>query len=168
MIPLLVLALLPAGIQAQSTTPQVVATGGDFYSNASGMLSLTVGELTAIETFSNGVGVLTQGFQQPEAQGVGVHPPEPGHLSFSFWPNPARDQVWLQFSAPANGEMTVQLYNALGQQLSSPLTLMVASGLVKQQVSLAGLAQGVYYLRLEFQAPGQTLLRSSQKIELIY
>jgi len=50
--------------QAQSVSPEVVATAGDYYEGTNVSLSWTLGEL-ATETYTNGNVILTQGFQQP-------------------------------------------------------------------------------------------------------
>ena len=53
---------------AQSFSPQVVASSGNYYSNANGSLSVTIGEMTSVNTVSNSSInlILTQGFQQNE------------------------------------------------------------------------------------------------------
>ena len=47
---------------AQSLSPSVISSAGDFFSNASGSLSSTVAEMTMVETFSSTNNKLTQGF----------------------------------------------------------------------------------------------------------
>lgn len=61
---LFVAVLLPAILMAQSVSPEVVSSAGDYYEGANGSLSWTLGEI-ATETYSNGTNILTQGFQQP-------------------------------------------------------------------------------------------------------
>ena len=56
--------MIPAFANAQTTSPEVVAAAGDFFSNNTHSLSWTLGEI-AIETYSGTTAVLTQGFQQP-------------------------------------------------------------------------------------------------------
>lgn len=50
-------------IQAQSLSPTVIATSGGYFSGTTVCLSWTLGEI-ATETFSSGIYILTQGFQQ--------------------------------------------------------------------------------------------------------
>ena len=58
--------LFSIGLQAQSLTPQVIASGGSSYASGGYTLDFTVGEpLTA--TFSGGSNIVTQGFHQPSA-----------------------------------------------------------------------------------------------------
>ena len=61
---LFVAFLLPAFLMAQSVSPEVVSSAGDYYEGSNGSLSWTLGEI-ATETYSNGTNILTQGFQQP-------------------------------------------------------------------------------------------------------
>ena len=51
-------------ITAQSVSPEVVASAGDYFEGINASLSWTLGEI-ATETYSNGGIILTQGFQQP-------------------------------------------------------------------------------------------------------
>jgi hypothetical protein len=55
---------LSLSASGQMASPEVIASGGDYFQNDNISLSFTVGE-TITETFSNGDVTLTQGFQQP-------------------------------------------------------------------------------------------------------
>ena len=61
---ILLIVLSPIFISAQTTSPEIIASSGAYFSNASGSLSWTLGE-PVTETFINGSNILTQGFQQP-------------------------------------------------------------------------------------------------------
>jgi hypothetical protein len=71
---LLIVPALAAAIclNAQSLSPQVIASSGSYFSNGSGSLSWTLGE-TMTETFIAGSSQLTQGFQQPDAVKVNIN-----------------------------------------------------------------------------------------------
>ncbi len=64
LIPFLLLIVIT--VTAQTTSPQVISTAGNFYSNSTASLSVTVGELTSVSTVNNpSINLtLTQGFQQ--------------------------------------------------------------------------------------------------------
>jgi len=64
LIILLVTVLFPFFISAQTVSPEVISSSGDYFEGANGSLSWTLGEI-ATETFSSGNIILTQGFQQP-------------------------------------------------------------------------------------------------------
>ncbi|MFU8844174.1 MAG: hypothetical protein ACNA7V_10250 [Bacteroidales bacterium] len=61
---ILLFSVFPLYVSAQSVSPEVIATAGDYFENSSGSLSWTLGEVMT-ETFSSGGNILTQGFQQP-------------------------------------------------------------------------------------------------------
>lgn len=67
---LLIFLFVPVFIYAQSVSPEVVTSSGDYYENANVSLSWTLGEI-ATETYTNGNVILTQGFQQPF--GITIH-----------------------------------------------------------------------------------------------
>jgi hypothetical protein len=69
--------LLSFAVAAQSLSPEVIASSGDYYENANASLSWTLGEI-ATETYSAGGSILTQGFQQP----IGVTVKEVDILAF--------------------------------------------------------------------------------------
>jgi hypothetical protein len=60
----LIVGLLISGfLSAQSVSPEVISTAGDYFSNSNASISWTMSELVT-ETFTNGNTILTQGFQQ--------------------------------------------------------------------------------------------------------
>ncbi len=65
-----VCALAYSTIHAQSLSPTVIATAGDYSTGTGVSLSWTLGEI-ATETFNNGGYILTQGFQQP-LEGIAI------------------------------------------------------------------------------------------------
>lgn len=72
----------------------------------------------------------------------------PGQLQaqVSVFPNPARHRVWL--SLPATRQpVSVAVLNALGQRVFSR-TLPASTGVAPQELALAGLASGVYTVRI--------------------
>jgi len=64
---------------------------------------------------------------------------------FSIYPNPARDQITIEFSASSNENGRFELYNALGQL---QLTEQLNGGHQKHIIKLSELQQGVYFYRL--------------------
>ena len=60
---LLILLCLPLVGFGQVTSPSVVSSSGDSYSNGNIIMDYTLGEIV-IETFSNNANILTQGFHQ--------------------------------------------------------------------------------------------------------
>lgn len=129
--------------RAQSVSPDVIATAGDFYQNASGSISWTLGEPMG-ETYSSANNILTQGFQQPWDFGTDVQAPTP--VNADAYPNPTSDVVHLQFGAEASGEYVIDVFNTLGQQVSQ--TQYTASPSSQTTVSLTDFSDGVYFLTI--------------------
>jgi hypothetical protein len=85
----LILLLYPLNLLSQD----IVTTSGQFDTNTTGSLSWTLGEIVS-ETITDGTSFLTQGFQQPYTENVGVFEqsnapniqlfPNPFHASFSI------------------------------------------------------------------------------------
>jgi hypothetical protein len=89
-----ILCIQVAGI-SQSVSPDVIATCGDFFSNASGQLQWTLGE-TITETYSSANNTITQGFHQPN-YGIPTSIESPNVLIPIFYPNPFSYMFFIQF-----------------------------------------------------------------------
>ena len=61
---ILLALMIPGFLVAQSLTPSVIASSGNYFQGSTASLSWTLGEM-ATETYSAGNVILTQGFQQP-------------------------------------------------------------------------------------------------------
>lgn len=129
-------------IKAQSVSPDVIASAGEFYSNASGSISWTLGEPMG-ETYTSTNNILTQGFQQPWDFGTMI-PNAPTPVNADAFPNPTNDVVNLQFGNNSNGLYVIELYNTLGQQLST--SQFAASPSARTSVSLMDYADGIYFI----------------------
>lgn len=143
--PLLILGFVAGSFvlaKAQSVSPDVLATAGEFYSNSSGSISWTMGEPMG-ETYTNTNNILTQGFQQPWDFGTNVTSGS-APVNADVYPNPTADVVHLQFGDNSNGQYVIEVYNTLGQQMSA--TQFTAAPSSQATVSLAEFANGVYFV----------------------
>lgn len=129
-------------ISAQSISPDVIATAGEFYSNASGSISWTLGEPMG-ETYESANNNLTQGFQQPWDFGTGVSTTQTP-VNADVYPNPTSDVVNLQFGDNSNGLYVIEVYNTLGQSLSA--SQFSATPSARATVSLTDFADGIYFI----------------------
>ena len=137
-------------VQAQSVSPQVIASGGNYVSSASGSISYTIGEAVT-PTLSGGGHILTQGFQQPTDIVNGLLDIEKEAFgSFSVYPIPAVDKLWFGYEFPTQGLVKVQLYNTLGQKLDFEMTEAYASGKVIHSFDCTSYAAGQYILSATF------------------
>jgi hypothetical protein len=143
--PLLVLGVV-AGFtvigRAQSVTPDVLATAGDFYLQSVGSISWTLGEPMG-ETYMQTNNHITQGFQQPWDFGTGVAA-APTPVNADAYPNPTNDVVNLQFGDNASGLYVIEVFNTLGQRLSA--SQFAAGPSARTTVSLSDYADGIYFV----------------------
>jgi len=130
-------------VQAQSLSPEVIASAGNHFSGTHAQMSWTLGE-AVIETYS---AQLTQGFHQTNLIIVGVDDPV-ADFPVRVYPNPTSGWVSIeaQPSAPA---FSVELSNAQGRILLSR-TATGPQGL-PHTLDLSGYAPGLYLLRLRNQ-----------------
>jgi len=67
-------------------------------------------------------------------------------LSFSIYPNPSRETLYLRFLQPETGEVSVDILSLTGQKLMTPYRGRVPAGSHEIQLSTNGLTAGVYLL----------------------
>jgi hypothetical protein len=109
-IALSVLAIL-AGFVVSAQ--EVVSTQGDSYSNASGSIDFTIGEVV-INTGTDGTNDITQGFHQTNWNFLGVEDFAPTYEATVF-PNPTSELLNIRTSAFEN--VTYTLYDAQGKMV---------------------------------------------------
>jgi hypothetical protein len=131
---LLVLSLL---IFVCATAQEVVSTQGDSYSNTSGSIDFTVGEVV-INTGTDGSNSITQGFHQSNWSLVGVVDHDLSYEAIVF-PNPTEDILNIRTHAFEN--VMYSLYDAQGKliiqnKLSAEQTLIQVSHLAAGSYSL--------------------------------
>jgi Secretion system C-terminal sorting domain len=143
-------------VQGQSLTPTVLAVGGDYFVNASGnaALSFTIGEMALVQTYSTPTYHLTNGFQQPSFELVGIQETEFVEL-FEVYPNPASDYLHVRYDLRFPGLLQLQLFSMNGVEVMPVYLDRYSSGLREEAFDLQGIAQGMYFLRVSYQAPGR-------------
>ncbi|MFT6244511.1 MAG: hypothetical protein ACJA0U_002466 [Salibacteraceae bacterium] len=90
---------------------EVVCTQGDSYSNASGSIDFTIGEVV-INTGTDGTNDITQGFHQTNWNFLRVEDFAPNYEAIIF-PNPTEDVLSVRTSTFEN--VTYTLFNAQGK-----------------------------------------------------
>ncbi|MCB9232067.1 MAG: T9SS type A sorting domain-containing protein [Bacteroidia bacterium] len=128
-----------SAVFSQTLSPQVVANGGRSFSGASGGMEFTIGEV-ATSTLSSSGNVLTQGFNQPKIDIVGVEEIIESY-SINLFPNPA--QQFLNLETTSDEELEVSVFNALGQ-------IVFDSRKFRKELSLdvQNISDGKYFLRV--------------------
>lgn len=131
-------------VRSQELARQVVANTGHSATGGYTIVQYTIGE-PLVTTLSVGHLLLTQGFQQPEVAGP-VKPPESPFVSdLIVYPNPASDQVNLEFDLLQDGRVVFMLVNNAGQVVFSK-TAQMLSGRLTYTLPLGSYASGLYYL----------------------
>ena len=118
---------------------EVVATQGDSYTNSSGSIDFTIGEVV-INTGSDGSNDLTQGFHQTNWNFVSIEDHVPSYEAIIF-PNPTSEVLNIRTSTFEN--VTYTLYDARGK-----LVIQDKLSSVKTLIQVSQLAPGAYSLIL--------------------
>ncbi len=147
---LLIFFLSIAGISAQQLSPFVTSTTGGFYTNTSGMLSFTAGEMSAIETFSSSTNILTQGFQQVWELGTSIDENQSTPFTFSIYPNPSDGHFNLVTENKQNAHVDVRIIDLLGREVQH-LFFEHESDLHLQSIDLSDIAPGMYLMTIMVQ-----------------
>ncbi|MBC7864735.1 MAG: T9SS type A sorting domain-containing protein [Bacteroidia bacterium] len=131
------------GIFCQSTTsPEVIASSGDYNSGPSASLSWTLGEIVT-ETVGNGANTLTQGFQQPFLQNTtGII--NLSTQAVSVFPNPVSDELFI--TLPKESEFSVFIIKDLsGKEIH---TEKIMPGFILQKVEMQNYTAGIYFIQI--------------------
>ena len=118
---------------------EVVSTQGDSYSNASGSIDFTLGEVVIV-TGTDGANDLTQGFHQTNWNFVGLDDNDPSYEATIF-PNPTSELLNIRTSTFEN--VTYTLYDAQGK-----LILQDKLSAEQTPIQVSRLAPGNYSLTL--------------------
>lgn len=121
------------------TAQEVVSTQGDSYSNASGSIDFTIGELI-IDTGTDGTNDITQGFHQTNWTFLGVEDHSPSYEATIF-PNPTSELLNIRTSTFEN--VTYTLYDAQGK-----LILQDKLSAEQTPIQVSQLAPGNYSITL--------------------
>ena len=118
---------------------EIVSTQGDSYTNGSGSIDFTIGEVV-INTVTDGTNDLTLGFHQTNWNFLGVEDFAPNYEAIIF-PNPTEDVLNIRTSAFEN--VTYTLYDAQGK-------LVMQDKLSAEQtpIQVSQLAPGSYSITL--------------------
>jgi hypothetical protein len=141
------IVFLSLATQAQSLTPQVIASAGNYFDNGTVSLSWTLGE-PAIETYTSGSNILTQGFHQPELLTVGIATVLPRNTFMNIYPNPTLHNVTFDLKYFDNAVINIDIINNLGQVVSSQNIDVKKEQLSSHVLNMSHLASGMYQIRV--------------------
>ena len=126
-------------LSLNSLGQEVISTQGDSYTNASGSIDFTIGEVV-INTVTDGTNDLTQGFHQTNWNFLGVEDFAPNYEAIIF-PNPTEDVLNIRTSAFEN--VTYTLYDAQGK-----LVMQDKLSVEQTPIQVSQLAPGSYSITL--------------------
>src|ERR1017187_7118139 len=151
--------------KAQSVSPFVIASSGGYFSNATFSLSSTVGEMTMVETFSDGNNFLTQGFQQPFSINTGITNIIPDNGAYSIYPNPSNGNFMLAYHYGTGGTAMFRVFNMLGQEITNSEEKF-DKGVNFQNFNVSTLANGIYFLEATYLFNDGKVLNNVSKINI--
>ena len=141
-------------LSLNSLGQDVVSTQGDSYTNASGSIDFTIGEVV-INTVTDGTNDLTQGFHQTNWNFLGVEDFAPNYEAIIF-PNPTEDVLNIRTSTFEN--VTYTLYDAQGK-----LVMQNILSAEQTPIQVSELAPGAYSLELIFEEGSKGSLSSPKR-----
>ncbi|HUR29974.1 MAG TPA: T9SS type A sorting domain-containing protein [Saprospiraceae bacterium] len=143
-----ILFLIPKKNNAQQLSPTVISSSGGFYSNTSGMLSFTTGEMAAVETYISPLNILTQGFQQPVDFSTSTIDHADLNFSFELYPNPTHGEINILTKSESNLEIQIEVVDVLGKIIQQKTFLHESKSSVNH-IDLTNAAVGIYFLMLK-------------------
>jgi hypothetical protein len=132
---------------AQQLIPYVISSSGGFYNNASGMLSFTTGEMSAVVTYTSPSAILTQGFQQSWDFGTSIAEYLTQDFSFGIYPNPSEGHFNLLIDTKLNANVEVKILDILGKEILRT-SFHHQSGINVESIDLSSPPQGIYLIAL--------------------
>lgn len=160
---------LSMNIFAQITTPSVISPSGGFFSNNQGMLSTTVGEMTMIQTFTNGNNILTQGFHQDwDFIPLSVYELNGNDFNIEVYPNPSDGIFKVALNSDKSFEVELTVYDLLGV-ITYKVKFLQSSGLEEHTLNLQQLPNGIYILELSsIDLAANNPTRIIKKIDIVH
>jgi len=153
--------------KAQTLSPIVVSSSGSFYSSTNAMLSLTVAEMTMVETFSKPTAILTQGFQQAEQLTVSIVENIESTDNVNIYPNPTSGSFNIDYYALEEGSYDIKIIDMVGMNVFKG-TYANGIGENIQKIDLSQLKQGIYLIELSHLNSSNVEVSSLYKINLVY
>lgn len=126
---------------AQTTTPEVISSAGDYFENSNLSVSWTIGE-PITETHTAGTATITQGFHQGLYTIIAVEEQIPQGIIVNVYPNPTTDYVNVEIKNQNSNNFHIYLYDELGKLLISNRYENI------MQINISEYAKATYFLKI--------------------
>lgn len=133
---------------AQYLTPQVISSSGGFYSNASGSLSFTTAEMSAVATYSNASVILTQGFQQAWDFNTSASQHFDPDLSPVVYPNPSDGYFYLVSNFTSGIHIGIKIIDMIGNEILLK-EILLENNINVVPINMTTAAEGIYLISIE-------------------
>lgn len=135
-------------VKAQTVTPTVFSSQGDYNSSSQGNNSWTIGEpISGTSTASNNI--TTMGFQQPNSLDVVTFiKGNNKNISLFVYPNPVFNELVIDFTGVESGNYNVQLTDAVGKLIYQSNTKVDVGSNKKMNLSFTELANANYFVTI--------------------
>jgi hypothetical protein len=143
-------------IKAQTLSPTVIASAGDYFKTSSGSLSWTLGE-TAVSYFGTGSNSLSEGFQQSYSTITSIVDANVAELQITAFPNPAKSFLTLRIENSTFGMYTIYIMDMLGKVLMTEK--LSGNGILSKELNIENIPQGTYFLHVSTENNSQHTLK---------
>jgi hypothetical protein len=139
---ILLIAFLIGQVNAQSSSPEVVSSGGENFQGPSIQVDWTLGEL-AITTIQNSSQLITQGFHQPHYVITRLNE-LPRHVGvIKVYPNPTSDRIEMKLNFDKTRDVIIRLYGMNGSEV---WTKVCRGNQIQLVRDIRSLPNGIYFL----------------------
>ena len=151
---LLLISFLSISLFAQSVSPELIATAGDYNQNASVSISWSIGEIS-ISTYTNGI-ILSEGFHSVvDSENIDIDEIET-YFEINIFPNPTQDILFIE-KLNNNIHLSVEIFDSNGRKVIKKFLFDD-----KTSFSMSQYASGIYIIVIN-----DNLSNQSQTYKLI-
>ena len=108
----------------------ILAAGFDYTSNS--------GDYVIVKLTQNPTGVEDQGFNQPD-----------DFVLYQNYPNPFNPTTTIEFSIPQSGDVSLNIYNLLGEEVKTLVNEFRQTGKYSVQFNANNFSSGIYFYKLQ-------------------
>lgn len=135
-------------VNAQTITPTVFGSQGDYSSSAQGNNSWTIGEpISGTSSTSNNIA--TMGFHQPTNLDVATYiKGNNKNVNLFVYPNPVFNNLIIDFAGVENGNYNIQLTDAVGKLIYQSNTKVEGNNNKSMSLNFTELANANYFVTI--------------------